>query len=143
MLRALKGLFRLLRRNQNLLCVVVAFGTTLGLAAVSGYWLFYRAAYVFGGLVPVCFVWARAGLRKLEGTVVRAAGPLPAGPSVLRLAGSRPAQAGGHGRARDGPAPGGPARRGARPAQQRHLLPEAPPGGRGLDGHARRPAANG
>src|SRR3990170_1047365 len=61
--RAFKGLFRLLRRNQNLLFVVVAFGATLGLAAASGYWLFYRAAYVIGGLAPICFVWARAPLR--------------------------------------------------------------------------------
>src|SRR3990170_1506567 len=77
--RAFKGLLRLLRRNQNLLCVVVAFGTTLGLAAVSGYWLFYRAAYVIGGLVPVCFVWARANLRRLEVTVERSADRLQVG----------------------------------------------------------------
>jgi uncharacterized protein (DUF58 family) len=77
--RAFKGLLRLLRRNQNLLFVVVAFGTTLGLAAVSGYWLFYRAAYVIGGLVPVCFIWARASLRRLEVTVERAADRLQVG----------------------------------------------------------------
>src|SRR3990170_3532135 len=77
--RAFKGLLRLLRRNQTLLFVVVAFGTTLGLAVVSGYWLFYRAAYVIGGLGPVCFVWARARLRKLEVTVERAADRLQVG----------------------------------------------------------------
>ena len=59
--RAFLGLLRLIRRNQNLLFVLAAFGTMLGLAAVSGYWLFYRAAYVIGGLVPVSFLWARAG----------------------------------------------------------------------------------
>src|SRR3972149_4230557 len=69
--RAFKGLFRLLRRNQNLLFVVVAFGTTLGLAVVSGYWLFYRAAYVIGGRPP--------------GLLPSAAAPPP-----------RPAGAGGH-----------------------------------------------
>src|SRR3972149_9797318 len=77
--RAFKGLFRLLRRNQNLLFVVVAFGTTLGLAVVSRYWLFYRAAYVIGGLAPICFVWARANLRRLEVTVERAADRLQVG----------------------------------------------------------------
>src|SRR3990170_8284280 len=77
--RAFKGLFRLLRRNQNLLFVVVAFGTTLGLAAVSGYWLFYRAAYVIGGLVPICLIWARGSLRKLDVTVQRAADRLQVG----------------------------------------------------------------
>src|SRR3989304_3099223 len=79
--RAFKGLLRLLRRNQNLLCVVVAFGTTLGLAVVSGYWLFYRAAYVIGGLVPAFFVLGRASLRKLEVPGARAPGREPAGAS--------------------------------------------------------------
>lgn len=77
--RAFKGLFRLLRRNQNLLFVVVAFGATLGLAVVSGYWLFYRAAYVIGGLAPIGFVWARANLRRLEVTIERAADRLQVG----------------------------------------------------------------
>src|SRR3972149_5384014 len=79
MLRAFKGLCRPLRRNQTLLFVIVAFGTTLGLAAASGYWLFYRAAYVIGGLAPICFVWARANLRRLEVTVERAADRLQVG----------------------------------------------------------------
>ena len=75
----LRALIRFGRRNQNLLFVVVAFGTTLGLAVVSGYWLFYRATYVIGGLVPICFVWARANLRRLEVTVERSADRLQVG----------------------------------------------------------------
>src|SRR3989304_6100422 len=47
--RAFKGLLRLLRRNHNLLFVVVAFGTTLGLAAGSGYRLFAPPAQLPGG----------------------------------------------------------------------------------------------
>src|SRR3989304_3974939 len=93
--RAFKGLLRLLRRDQNLLFVVVAFGTTLGLAAVSGYWLFYRAAYVSGGLAPICYVWARANLRRLEVTGERACERLPVGPPPADAplpAGARPAQ---------------------------------------------------
>jgi len=77
--RVLIGLFRLVRRNQNLLIVLAAFGTLLGLAVVSGHWLFYRAAYVIGGLVPVSFIWARANLRRLDVTVERAAGRLQVG----------------------------------------------------------------
>lgn len=73
------GLFRLVRRNQNLLFVLAAFGTVLGLAMVSGHWLFYRAAYVIGGLVPLTFIWARANLRGLNVTVERAAGRLQVG----------------------------------------------------------------
>ena len=79
MRRIFGGLFRVVRRNRNLLIVVAAFGTMLGLAAVSGYWLFYRAAYVVGGLVPLSFVWARANLRGLEVTVERAADRLQVG----------------------------------------------------------------
>jgi uncharacterized protein (DUF58 family) len=77
--RLLAGLLRVAGRNRNLLIVVAAFGTTLGLAAVSGYWLFYRAAYVIGGLVPISFVWARANLRGLQVTAERAAGRLQVG----------------------------------------------------------------
>src|SRR3990172_12304411 len=79
MLRAFKGLLRLLGRTQTLLFVVVAFGTTLGLAVVSGYWLFSRAAYMIGGLAPIGFLWARANLRRLEVTVERAADRLQVG----------------------------------------------------------------
>ncbi|MCH7577708.1 MAG: hypothetical protein IH822_07925, partial [Chloroflexi bacterium] len=58
MRRVFRGLFPFLRRNQNLLLVLAAFGVMLGLAAATGYWLFYRAAYGIGGLVPISFVWA-------------------------------------------------------------------------------------
>ena len=81
--RAFLGLLRLIRRNQNLLFVLAAFGTMLGLAAVSGYWLFYRAAYVIGGLVPVSFLWARANLRGLEVSVERSADRLQVGQRAL------------------------------------------------------------
>ncbi len=76
---AIVGLFRFLRRNQNLLLVVGAFGTMLGLAVVSGDTLFYRAAYVIGGLVPVSFIWARANLLGLAVTVERSADRLQVG----------------------------------------------------------------
>ena len=91
MRRVFRGLFRFLRRNQNLLLVLAAFGVMLGLAAATGYWLFYRAAYGIGGLVPISFVWARANLRGLKVTVERAADRLQVGQRVearVRLASS-------------------------------------------------------
>ena len=55
----LRAFLRFSYRNHNLLFVLAALGTMSVLAAISGYWFFYRAAYVLGGLVAVCFVWAR------------------------------------------------------------------------------------
>src|SRR3990172_2048508 len=75
----MRRLFRLLRRNVNLLMVLAAFGTMLGLAAVSGSALLYRAAYVIGGLVPLSFVWARANLRGLTLDIERPADRLQVG----------------------------------------------------------------
>jgi uncharacterized protein (DUF58 family) len=77
--RKIVWVFRVCRRNHNLLLVLAAFGTLIGLAAVSGYWLFYRAAYVVGGLVPISFVWARANFRGLNVTVEREANRLQVG----------------------------------------------------------------
>ena len=77
--RATAWLIRFLRSNQNLLLVLAAFGTMVGLAAVSGYWLFYRAAYMTGGLVPIAFIWGRANLRGLQVTVERASERLQVG----------------------------------------------------------------
>ena len=71
--RGIAAFFGLIYRNHNLLIVAAAFATMVALAVISGYWLFYRAAYVIGGLVPVCFLWARGSLRKLDVTVQRAA----------------------------------------------------------------------
>jgi uncharacterized protein (DUF58 family) len=67
----LGGLVRVLWRNQNLLFVLTVFGTLLGLALVSGYWLFYRAAYLVGGLIPISLVWALANVRGLNVSVER------------------------------------------------------------------------
>lgn len=65
------ALFRLVYRNHNLLIVLVALASMAVLAVISGYWLFYRAAYVLGGLVPLCFVWARLHIGALNVTVER------------------------------------------------------------------------
>ena len=72
-------LFLFLRRNRNLLLALAVFGTMAGLAAVSGYWLFYRAAYALGGLIGLSFVWGRLNLRALEVTVERAGDRLQVG----------------------------------------------------------------
>ncbi len=68
---ALASLGRLLWRNQNLLFALTVFGTLLGLAMVSGYWLFYRAAYLVGGLIPVALIWTIANVRGLRVSVER------------------------------------------------------------------------
>ncbi len=73
---------RLWQRNQNLLLVLAAFGTMAGLAAVSGHWLFYRAAYIIGGLVPLSFLWARLHLQGLEVSVRRGADRLQVGQQI-------------------------------------------------------------
>ena len=70
--RGIGGLGRFVYRNHNLLIVLAALITMITLAAISGYWIFYRTAYVLGALVPLCFLWARAHLRGLELSVERA-----------------------------------------------------------------------
>jgi len=69
--RGIAALFGLIYRNHNLLIVVAAFAGMVTLAVISGYWLFYRAAYVLGGLVPLCFIWARIHIGALQVTVDR------------------------------------------------------------------------
>lgn len=70
-MRTLAALLRFLSRNHNLLLALAVFGTMVGLAAVSGYWLFYRASYLFGGLIALSFLWGRANLRRLTVSVQR------------------------------------------------------------------------
>lgn len=67
-----RWLLRTAYRFHSLLFVLAAFGTVAVLAAISGYWLFYRAAYVLGALIPLCFIWARLHLRGLDVSVERA-----------------------------------------------------------------------
>lgn len=76
---ALRRLLRLCYRNQNLLFVMTALITMSILAVVSGYWFFYRAAYVLGGLVIICLVWARVHAGALEVGVERTTDRLQVG----------------------------------------------------------------
>ena len=71
---ALRRFLRLSYRNQNLVFVIAALVAMSVLAFVSGYWFFYRAAYVLGGLVVICLIWARVHAGALEVTVERANG---------------------------------------------------------------------
>src|SRR6266498_3975516 len=75
----LRAFLRFCYRNHNLLFVLAALGTMSVLAIISGYWFFYRAAYVLGGLVAVCLIWARIHAGKLEVTVERASDRLQVG----------------------------------------------------------------
>lgn len=65
------GIIDFLHRNQNLLLVLIALATMGTFAAMSGYWFFYRAAYILGGLIVVCFFWAHIHSRGLEVSVER------------------------------------------------------------------------
>ena len=79
MRRALASLGKVLWRNQNLLLELALFGALLGLAAASGYWLFYRAAYLVGGLIPVSLIWAIVNARGLDVSVERTSHRLQVG----------------------------------------------------------------
>jgi len=68
----LRAVLRFGYRNHNLLFVLAALVTMAVFAVISGYWFFYRAAYVLGGLVAVCFIWARVHAGALEVRVERA-----------------------------------------------------------------------
>jgi len=68
----LRRFLRLAYRNQNLVCVIAALVAMSVLAFVSGYWFFYRASYVLGGLVVICVIWARVHAGALQVTVERA-----------------------------------------------------------------------
>jgi len=78
-LRLIAGMFQSLYRNQSLLFVLAALAIMAVLAAISGSWFFYRAAYVLGGLIAVCFLWARIHSRGLEVSVERASDRLQVG----------------------------------------------------------------
>jgi uncharacterized protein (DUF58 family) len=68
----LRTALRFCYHNQNLLFVLIALWAMSFFAIISGYWFFYRAAYVLGGLVVVCLIWARIHAGSLEVTVERA-----------------------------------------------------------------------
>jgi uncharacterized protein (DUF58 family) len=69
--RGIGAVFGLIYRNHNLLIVLGSCVTMATLAIISGYWLFYRAAYVLGGLIPLCYVWARIHIGGLQVSVER------------------------------------------------------------------------
>ncbi len=66
-------------RNYNLVCVLMALSAAAVLAGITGHWLFYRGAYIIGGLIPLCWVWARMSARGLDVTIERTADRLQVG----------------------------------------------------------------
>lgn len=78
-MRLLRAAFDFTRLHQNLIFVAIAFGSTLGLATGTGHWVFYRATYVLGALVPICLIWARLNLSGLDVSVERGADRLQVG----------------------------------------------------------------
>ncbi len=76
---AFRRLFRFVRRNHNLLFVLLALAFLSTAAAVTGHWLFYRSSYLLAGLVPLCFIWARIHASGLDVTVERTTDRLQVG----------------------------------------------------------------
>ncbi|HUF52933.1 MAG TPA: DUF58 domain-containing protein [Dehalococcoidia bacterium] len=66
-------------RNQNLFFVIIALIWAAVLAGVTGHWLFYRGAYILGGLIPICYLWARIHAHGLEVEIERATDRLQVG----------------------------------------------------------------
>lgn len=86
--RGVAALIDLFVRNYNLACVVSALIAAIVLAGVTGHWIFYRGAYVIGGLIPLCYFWARITSRGLDVEVERTTDRLQVGQrtdSLLRL----------------------------------------------------------
>ncbi len=75
----IRAAFRWFYQNHNLIFVFAALAAMSALAAISGYWFFFRAAYVLGGLIVVCFWWARSHRAGLELTIERAEDRLQVG----------------------------------------------------------------
>lgn len=75
----LAALVELGLRNYNLVCVLMALAAAGTLAGVTGHWLFYRGAYIIGGLIPLCWAWTRISSRGLEVTVERTVDRLQVG----------------------------------------------------------------
>ncbi len=69
----------LVARNYNFFCVFVAFAVVCVLAGLTGHWIFYRGAYLMGGLIPVCFLWSRVMSRGLKVEVERTTDRLQVG----------------------------------------------------------------
>src|SRR4030042_6449457 len=65
-MRRIIGLGRLWVRHQNLIVVFVALVAAWLLALASGFWFFFRLAYILSALMPLSFLWAWANLRTLD-----------------------------------------------------------------------------
>ena len=70
-MRRIFGLWHLWVRHQNLIVVLVACTSAWLMGAASGFWFFFRLAYVLTALVPLSFLWAWTNLRWLEVNVRR------------------------------------------------------------------------
>jgi uncharacterized protein (DUF58 family) len=65
-MRHILRLWRLWQRHQNLIIVFAALTAAWLLALASGFWFFFRLAYLLSALVPLSLLWAWANLRGLE-----------------------------------------------------------------------------
>ena len=70
-MRIIFGLWRAWVRHQNLVIVLAAVVAAWLLGLASGFWFFFRLAYVLSALVPLSFLWAWANVRGLDVSVRR------------------------------------------------------------------------
>ncbi len=81
-MRRVRGLWRLWTRHQNLAIVFVTLAAAWLLGLASGFWFFFRLAYLLSALVPLSFLWAWANVRGLEVSVQRQAQRVQVGESA-------------------------------------------------------------
>jgi uncharacterized protein (DUF58 family) len=77
--RAPAALTDLFVRNYSLCCVIAALIAAVVLAITTGHWIFARGAYIIGGLIPLCFLWARFMAGGMEVAVERTTDRLQVG----------------------------------------------------------------
>ncbi len=78
-LRVPGALIDLFVRNYSLCCVIAALISAIVLAITTGHWIFARGAYIIGGLIPLCFAWARISAGVLDVDVERTTDRLQVG----------------------------------------------------------------
>ncbi|MFQ5879372.1 MAG: DUF58 domain-containing protein, partial [Dehalococcoidia bacterium] len=73
MLKAARRLYRFTRRNFTLLATATILVVSLVFAFASGFWVFFRFAYILLAAVPLSYLWARLNLARLHVRVERRA----------------------------------------------------------------------
>ena len=60
-----------IQRSVLIICLLLA--ACVGFALATGFWLLFRLAYVLLAAVPLCFLWARFNIARLDVSIERPA----------------------------------------------------------------------